>query len=67
MVDTSLQIEGMSCNHCAMSVQKAIESVAGVTDAVVVIGGAKVLYDESKTSRDSIVNAVRNAGYKVTG
>ena len=35
--------------------------------ADVVVGGAKVLYDASKTSRESIVDAVRNAGYQVVG
>ena len=67
MADTTLQIEGMSCQHCVMSVKKAIDSIAGVNAADVAVGNAKVLYDESKTNRDSIVNAVRSAGYKVVG
>ena len=64
MSDLTLIIEGMSCKHCVMSVEKAIESVEGVRSSDVAVGSATVVYDESRTTRDEIVRAVQDAGYK---
>jgi copper chaperone len=67
MTDLILKIEGMSCKHCVMSVEKAISSVEGTRSSDVSVGSASVTYDETKTSREAIVSAVQNAGYKVVG
>jgi copper chaperone len=66
MGNINLKIEGMSCQHCVMSVEKAIDSVKGVRYSSVVVGTATIIYDDSKTGRYTIVNAVTSAGYKVT-
>jgi len=50
-----------------MSVKKAVESISGVASADVSIGKAKVVFDESKTNREKITQAIQNAGYKVKG
>jgi copper ion binding protein len=60
-----LKIEGMSCQHCVMSVKKAVENIIGVTSAEISIGNAKVTFDGSKTNRNEIAKAVEDAGYKV--
>jgi copper chaperone len=60
-----LTIEGMSCQHCVMSVKKAVENIIGVTSAEISIGNAKVTFDGSKTNRNEIAKAVEDAGYKV--
>jgi len=65
MAETILTIEGMSCQHCVMSVKKAIEGISGVSSVDVSIGNAKVTFDGSKTNSDEIAKAVVNAGYKV--
>jgi copper chaperone len=65
MAETILTIEGMSCQHCVMSVKKALESISGVSSVDVSIGNAKVTFDGSKTNRDEIAKAVVGAGYKV--
>jgi len=65
MAEISLKIDGMSCQHCVASVKKAVDSVEGVSFSDITIGAAQVVYDEVKTSRDSIVSAVKNAGYSV--
>jgi copper chaperone CopZ len=66
MGNINLKIEGMSCQHCVASVEKAIDSVKGVRRASVVVGTATIIYDDSRTDREAIVNAVNSAGYKVT-
>lgn len=65
MTDTTLKIDGMTCQHCVMSVKKAVDSVSGVSSSDVEVGSAKVTYDENTTDREAIVSAVQNAGYKI--
>jgi copper chaperone len=64
MAEITLKIDGMSCQHCVMRVKKALDGMEGVSSSEVSIGSAKTVFDESKTNRDAIVNAVQNAGYK---
>ena len=65
MAEIILTIEGMSCQHCVMSVKKAVENITGVTSAEISIGNAKVTFDGSKTNRNEIAKAIEDAGYKV--
>ncbi|RJR15771.1 MAG: copper chaperone [Nitrospiraceae bacterium] len=67
MAEITIKIEGMSCQHCVMSVKKGVDSIDGVTSSNVVIGSARVVYDSAKTNADVIAAAVRKAGYKTTG
>jgi copper chaperone len=62
-----LKIQGMTCNHCAMRVQKALKGVAGVQDALVDLSKAEaaVTFDEAKVTMDTLSTAVVDAGYKV--
>lgn len=65
MAETKLKIEGMSCQHCVMSVKKAVDAVDGVTSSDISVGSAGIVYDEQKTNKDAIADAVKNAGYKI--
>ena len=65
MAEITLKIEGMSCQHCVMNVKKAVDGIDGVSSSNVAVGSATVVFDDSKTNKDAIVRAVRNAGYKV--
>lgn len=67
MAEITLKIEDMSCQHCVMSVKKAVDSVKGVSSSDVEIGSARVVYDESVTDKIEIVKAVQSSGYKVSG
>lgn len=46
--------------------KKAVESIDGVISSDITVGTAKVVFDEDKASKDSILTAVNNAGYTVT-
>lgn len=59
----SLEISGMSCDHCVARVRKALEGVPGVADANVRIGAADVGFDPAVTSTDAMAAAVTKAGY----
>ncbi len=58
------KIEGMSCNHCVMAVQKNLSKIKLIKFEVF-IGSAKVEFDENEVTEESIVKAIEEAGYKV--
>lgn len=63
MTRTTLKIDGMSCDHCVMSVRKALDGVDGVHVEDVAIGSASVEFDSAVTSTEDIVGAIGDAGY----
>ncbi len=65
MAEITLEIEGMTCQHCVMRVKKAIDGIDGVSSSDVSTSSARVIYDDSRTDRDTIEKAVQDAGYKV--
>lgn len=66
MARTTLNVTGMTCNHCVMSVKNALEELAGVRSARVDLdaGEAVVDYDEGKTSPREMTTVVADAGYQ---
>jgi len=67
VAEITLKIDGMSCQHCVAAVKKAVDALEGIDSSDVAVGSAKVLFDDSKTSRDAIAAAVQAAGYKIVG
>ncbi len=66
MAETVIKIDGMSCQHCVMRVKKALDGIAGITEANVTVGSASIKYDESKVKMEDIYSAIGKAGYKVS-
>ncbi len=64
MIKKEFKIEGMSCGHCVMAVNKELSKL-DLDDKEVEIGSAKVRFDETKTSDQRIKEAIEEAGYKV--
>lgn len=60
----TMKIEGMMCQHCVAHVKKALEDVAGVTEADVDLesGSAKIEM-ETDVKEDILKKAVEDAGY----
>ena len=58
-----LNIAGMSCGHCVMSVKKELGKVPGIVIDEVQIGKAKIHYDESKVTEQTLARAIDEAGY----
>jgi len=67
MAELTLKIEGMTCHHCVMSVRRAVEGVEGVNNADVDVGSAKINYDDTKTNKNAIIEAIQRIGYRVVG
>ena len=66
MSEISLKIEDMSCQHCVMNVQKALDSIERVRSSIVSIGSVTVDVDDPAADKDIIVKAIQDAGYKVS-
>ena len=62
----TLQIDGMSCDHCVRAVREALEGVSGAVVESVEVGRATVDAGPEATRAD-LVEAVEGAGYAVTG
>jgi copper chaperone len=67
MQNQVIKINGMSCGHCVMAVEKSIKKLPGIEDVKVQLaeGLATVYYDESKVSLDAIAESIEEAGYSV--
>jgi len=57
-----LNVKGMTCQHCAMNVTKALESVDGVTSVKVSVDDGLAIVDGNVNS-DKLVKSVKDAGY----
>jgi len=64
----TLEVQGMNCAACPITVKTALKRVPGVSDVKVDYntGIAEVNYDPSKTSADELAKAVTTVGYPTT-
>ncbi len=61
-----LRVKGMSCQHCVMSVTKALGQLEGVQNVQVDLAKGEVRFDNTKTvAPDRIEKAIEDAGYEV--
>lgn len=65
MTTTEIKIDGMSCQHCVMAVNKELSKI-NLESFDVKIGLAKVTYDEAKIKIEDIEKAIEEAGYTVS-
>ena len=66
MKTETLRIEGMSCNHCVMSVRRQLAQIENLTVEDVQIGSAVVTYAEDTVEARVLDDAVSAAGFTVT-
>lgn len=59
-----INIEGMSCGHCKMAVEKALKAVAGITSVHVDLDKKEAMVAGSAAIAD-LHQAVEDAGYVV--
>jgi copper chaperone len=64
MSQTILKIEGMTCNHCKMRAEKALQGVSGV-ESVKIDLAVKEAIITGEAERANLVKAVKDAGYSV--
>jgi copper chaperone CopZ len=64
MHEQEIRIEGMTCHHCVMAVQKALDAVPGISVKVVRIGAVVFGTDDIERAEGRVREAIVAAGYK---
>ena len=61
-----LKVKGMSCQHCVMSVTKALAQLEGIRNVQVELAKGEVGFDNTKSiTSDQVQKAIEDAGYQV--
>jgi copper chaperone len=61
-----LKVKGMSCQHCVMSVTKALSQLEGIKNVQVDLQKEEVRFDNTKAlALNRIEKAIEEAGYEV--
>ena len=65
-VTAQIKVSGMTCQACAVSVQKSLERTKGVKHVEVSNekGLATVVYDDAQTSEQQLREAIDKTGFK---
>lgn len=68
METVTLNVKGMTCNHCVMAVKKSLEAIEGVVSADVTLSPprAVVTCDASRVTVDRLTAATGEEGYPST-
>lgn len=67
MTQVTLDVPDISCNHCKMSIEGAVNALDGIDSAVVDIEGRSVdvSFDDAAQTLDTIITAIEEQGYEV--
>ena len=67
MENITLNVEGMSCEHCVKAVTKAVSDLSGTKNVKVDLktGNACFEFDASKTNLNDIKAAIEGKGFTV--
>jgi len=68
MIKKQFRVQGMHCVGCAMTVDGALEDLAGVKSASTSYAKqvVDVVYDETKVNEKALIDAVNKAGYSAS-
>jgi hypothetical protein len=58
-----LSVTGMSCNHCANAVERALAEVGGVDEVEVDLGSGAAVVRGDQIDRDALTKSVQEVGY----
>ncbi|MCE5090307.1 copper chaperone CopZ [Staphylococcus devriesei] len=67
MINETIKVDGMSCDHCRNAIESALAKLNGVTTAEVNLEKSEVRvdYDENRVSVDQMKQAIEDQGYDV--
>jgi len=64
MAKVVLNIKNMSCQHCVMTIKRALEKVGAKAEVSLKEKKAVVEYNESKLKVEDLINAISKFGYE---
>ena len=67
MTNEVINVEGMICDHCKHSIEKALNGLDGVTSSEVSLanGNVEVEFDENQVDFNDFKEAIEDQGYDV--
>lgn len=65
MKQVTLQVKGMTCQHCVHSVQNALKEVGAIGRVDLKANVVAVEFDENKISLNAVKSAIEEQGYDV--
>ncbi|MEU4788938.1 heavy-metal-associated domain-containing protein [Micromonospora tulbaghiae] len=67
-METTYQVNGMTCGHCVNSVSTELSALPGVTDVQVDLAGGRVtVTSQNPLDANAVRAAVDEAGYDLVG
>ena len=63
--NVTINISGMSCNHCTQRVEKALQQASGVNTARVELSEEKAYleYDPTVINAETLLQIIKDSGY----
>ncbi len=65
-METTLEIKGMSCSHCAARVEKALNKVEGVEAKVDLNARSAKVVTSKPVANEAYYKALEDSGYEIT-
>ena len=67
MVNQTLNVEGMTCDHCVQTIKEAVNNLVGISRVEVDLENKQVAveYDKALVKLDSITDKIVEIGFEV--
>lgn len=65
MQQVTLQVRGMSCQHCVNAIEGALKTIGAAAQVDLQKNTVTVEYDENKVTLDAVKSAIEDQGYDV--
>ena len=67
MANRTLNVEGMTCDHCVQTIKEAVNNLVGISRVEVDLENKQVAveYDKALVKLDSITDKIVEIGFKV--
>lgn len=65
-MNSTIKVQGMSCNHCVMAVTKALNKIDGISDVTVDLEKGEATFNRTESvSMDQVKKQIEEEGYTV--
>ncbi len=65
-MNTTLKIQGMSCNHCVMAITKALGKIDGISDVNVDLAKGEATFNKTDSvNMDHVKKQIEQEGFTV--
>lgn len=65
MTNITLQVEGMSCQHCVNSIEGALKAIGVIGKVDLTNNTVDVSFDENQVAIEAVKEAIEEQGYDV--